>query len=318
MSRDSRVAGGIALWLFWRRVAERVRVERSPGVEFTRRPRLWQVLSATWRRASDHNITIVAAGVAFYAFLSIFPAIAASVSIYGLVSDPADVQKQLETLAGAVPQETLDILSEQMTAVASSSGAALSIGTLLGILLTAWSAKRGMDAAIVAMNIALGHSENRGFLKLSLVSLALSLGAILGAVLLVALLVALPKILEYLPQFAHIEQFISIARWPILLAALIIALAILYRYGPADPKAPWRITIVGGIVAGILLVAASALFSIYAANFGKYNETYGSLGAIVVLMLWLFVSSYVVLLVAELNAVRMASAADTNEAQLAR
>lgn len=306
-SRDSRITEGIALWFFWRRVAERTRgAERE--AESAPRPGVWNIIAGTWRRASAHNIAIVAAGVAFYGFLSIFPALTAAVSIYGLISDPADLQAQLDALAGVVPRETLDnILSQQMSAVARSSDAALSLGALAGIMLTLWSAKRAMDAAISSLNIVYGVEETRGVVRLNLFSLVLSLAVILGGLVVVALLVIVPAILPaILERIPGVNESWAWFRWPVLIVAVILALAVLYRIAPNRANPRWRAIFPGAVLASALWLAVSALFSIYAANFGSYNETYGSLSAVVVLMLWLSFSCYVVLLGAEFNAEREA------------
>jgi membrane protein len=262
--------------------------------------KLKSVTSTLKREISEDNLSIAAAGVAFYAFLSIFPGLAAAVSIYGLVSDPADIERQVAGLSGVIPQEALSLMLEQMSAVASASGAALGIGTAVGILLAVWSATQGVQALIAAINISYRIKETRGFIQLKVRALTLSLGIILFGLVSLGVLVVLPALFAFFPLPPQVKMLISFLRWPLLFAAVAVVLATVYRYAPSariGRVAP------GTFAAGVMWIAGSALLSFYIANFGNYNETYGSLAAVVILMLWLYFSALATLIGAKLNAI---------------
>jgi membrane protein len=293
----------------------------SPAQRSTREPpksglqKLASVASTLKREISEDNLSIAAAGVAFYAFLSIFPGLAAAVSIYGLVSDPADIERQVAGLGGVIPQEALSLILEQMSAVASASGAALSIGTAVSILLAVWSATQGVQALMTAINISYRLKETRGFIQLKVRALALSFGVILFGLVSLAALLVVPALFAFFPLPPQVKTLISFLRWPLLFVAVAIVLAIVYRYAPDSggaehlgregppPSAPIGRIAPGAFAAGVLWIAGSALLSFYMANFGNYNETYGSLAAVVILMLWLYFSALVTLIGAKLNAI---------------
>ncbi len=248
------------------------------------------------------NVSVVAAGVAFYTLLAIVPALAAVVSIYGLVADPADVQAQLEAVAHLLPEEAQSLISEQVKRIAASSGGALGLGAVVGLLLTLWSASKGMKTLITALNIVYDEQEQRGFIKLNLIALGLTLGAVVFLVVTLALIVALPAVLDSLGLGETLRGLVAWLRWPPLLIGVIVALALIYRYGPSRDPARWRWVNWGATVATVLWLAGSVAFSLYVRNFGSYNETYGSLGAVVILLMWFYLTAYVVLLGAEINA----------------
>lgn len=248
------------------------------------------------------NVSVVAAGVAFYTLLAIVPALAAVVSIYGLVADPADVQAQLESVSHLLPQEAQGIISEQVQRIAASSGGALGLGAVAGLLLTLWSASKGMKTLITALNIVYDEQEQRGFIKLNLIALGLTLGAVVFLVVALGLIVALPAVLDSLGLGETLRSLVAWLRWPPLLLGVIVALALIYRYGPSRDPARWRWVNWGAVAATVLWLAGSVAFSIYVRNFGSYNETYGSLGAVVILLMWFYLTAYVVLLGAEINA----------------
>lgn len=251
---------------------------------------------------SKDNIGIVASGVAFYAFLAIFPALAASISIYGLVADPADIQQQLATLSGILPEQAQEILDQQLGSIAAQPQAALSIGLVIGLLTAIWSAMAGVKTLIIALNIVYDEEEKRGFLKLNAVAFALTIGIILFAILALSLIVALPALLGNLGLGENVQLWASILRWPLLALSAMIILAVLYRYGPSRSQPRWQWVSWGAVVATLLWIIGSALFSFYVSNFGNYNETYGAVGAIVILLLWFYITAYIVLLGGELNA----------------
>lgn len=247
------------------------------------------------------QIGVVAGGVAFYAFLAIFPAIGAAAMIWGAFADPAVVQQQLEAIRGVIPPAAHEILSQQLTEVSKGPGAALTFGALFSLLIAIWSSTKGVKALMAAMNIAYGQTEDRGFLKLNLIALALTVGAIVMALVAIAAIAVVPPLLEALDLGGVADLSIRVARWLGLLVLVMIGLAVLYRWGPARRKARLQWITPGALVATLLWLIASLGFSFYVSNFGSYNETFGALGAVVILLLWFWMSGYVVCLGAELN-----------------
>lgn len=260
------------------------------------------VLKRTKSELSRDNVGLISAGVAFYALLAIFPAIAAVISVYGLVADPADVERQMSSLLAVIPQQAAEILRQQMQNVASHPTTGLGFGALFGVLLAIWSASKGTKALMQGLNIANDEEESRGFLKLNATALALTAGGIVFAAVALGLIAVLPALLGNLGLPSALQTAVSLLRWPLLLAALMVALGVVYRYGPSRDKPQWRWLNWGAGIATVAWLAASILFSVYVSNFGSYGETYGSVGAVVVLMMWFFLSAYVTLLGAELNA----------------
>jgi membrane protein len=269
-----------------------------------------EIPAAGWRdvlwRVKDEmakdNLSLVAAGVAFYALLALFPAIAATVSIYGLMVDPQTVSDQLAATSQVLPEETRGLIEEQLTRVSSSASTALSLGAIVSLLLALWSANKGTQSLISALNIVYDEPEKRGFIRLTLISLGLTLGIILFLIVGLAAIAAMPALFANLGLAESIMQLASWLRWPILGLAFVIGLAVFYRFAPSRDEPRWRWVSWGAVVATVLWLVGSALFSWYVTNFGSYNETYGSIGAVAVLMMWFWLSALIVLLGAELNA----------------
>jgi membrane protein len=258
-----------------------------------------------WRVKNEmarDSLSLVAAGVAFYGLLSLFPLITVLVSIYGLVVEPQAAQQQVAALGEVLPQDTRQILDEQLTRVTASANTALTFGVIFGIVLALWSAGAGTKALIEGLNIAYGEEEKRGFIKLNAVALGLTLGLILFMILALALVAILPALIGSLGLPSTIQNWARWLRWPILALAFMVALAALYRYAPSRSGPRWRWVTPGAVGATVLWIIGSLLFSWYVSSFGSYNETYGSLAAVVVLMLWFWVSALIVLLGAEWNA----------------
>ncbi|MFL5194084.1 MAG: YihY/virulence factor BrkB family protein, partial [Microvirga sp.] len=234
--------------------------------------------------------------------LALFPALAALVSIYGLFADPATIQEHLNTIAGFVPGGALDVIGEQVKRITSKGGGALGFAFFSGLAISLWSANAGVKAVFDALNVAYGEEEKRSFIALNLRSLAFTLGIILFILVAVGAIVVIPILLNLIGLGRATEWIISLARWPVLLGAIVLLLAVLYRYGPSRETAQWRWISAGSMVAAVVWVVASMLFSWYVAHFGNYNETYGSLGAAIGFMTWMWLSSIIVLVGAELNA----------------
>ncbi|EIM30788.1 YihY/virulence factor BrkB family protein [Microvirga lotononidis] len=260
------------------------------------------ILWRTWEEFGQDRIMSVAAGVTYYALLAIFPALAALVSIYGLFADPATIQDHLNALSGVLPGGATEVIGDQVKRIASKGGGTLGFSFVIGLAIALWSANAGMKAIFDALNIAYDEEEKRSFIRLNLQSLAFTLAAIGFILLALGSIVVLPIVLDFVGLGSGMEWLLSLARWPILLAAVVAGLAVLYRYGPSRDKAEWKWVTPGGLVAAVLWLVGSMLFSWYVANFGSYNETYGSLGAVIGFMTWIWISSIVVLLGAELNA----------------
>jgi membrane protein len=260
------------------------------------------ILLRVYKNISAHRVLAIAAGVTFYSILAIFPAIAALISLYGLFADPGTIAAQLDQVAGVLPGGAIDVLREQMTRVASQGGGTLGFTFAIGLLAALWSSNAGMKALFDALNVVYGEEEKRGFFKLNAVSLAFTVGAILFLLIAMGAVVVLPVALNFVGLGGISDLLIRLARWPVLLVTIGLALAVLYRYGPSRDKPRWRWTTWGSAFAAVAWVVASILFSWYAANFGSYNETYGSLGAVIGFMVWIWISAIVIFIGGELDA----------------
>ena len=272
------------------------------------------ILLRVYENVSEHRVLAIAAGVTFYLLLAIFPAIAAFVALYSLVADPGTISAHLQALSGVLPAEALSVVGDQINRVAAQGGATLGVASLVGVLVSLWSANAGMKAIFDALNVVYQEREKRGFLRLNAVSLAFTLGAMLLFALSLGAMVVMPRVMEALRLPASFETAATLARWPILFLLVALAISVIYRYAPGRDEAQWRWVSWGGAFAALAWLAASLLFSWYAANLGKFNETYGSLGAAIGFMLWMWVSAIVLLVGAELNAeMEHQTAKDTTE-----
>lgn len=260
------------------------------------------VLLRVFAEIGEDRVLANAAGVTYYVLLALFPAIAAFVSIYALFADPATFERQLEALSMFLPEGAIQIIGEQVQRIASQGEATLGLSFLVGLVVSLWSANAGTKALFDALNIVYGEKEKRGFFRLTLITLGFTLAGIAFILLALAALVVLPVLFNYVGLREETEWFLNVLRWPALLIAITLGISVIYRYGPSREKAQWRWITWGSAVASALWIAASALFSWYAANFGSYNETYGSLGAVIGFMTWIWISAIVVLVGAELDA----------------
>nr|USU33607.1 YihY/virulence factor BrkB family protein [Methylobacterium sp. OTU13CASTA1] len=250
---------------------------------------------------SENAIVSVAAGVTFYVLLAIFPAVAALVSCYGLVADVATINDHLQNLQGIVPSGALDIVGDQVKRIAEKGDTTLGITFFTGIALSLWSANGGMKAVFAALNVVYEERETRNFVWLNLRSLAFTAGALLFVVLALVGIVVVPAVIGIVGLSTE-AWYIALLRWPVLLLAVLGGLALLYRYGPSRDAPRWRWVTWGSALAGVAWLVTSLGFSWYVANFGKYNETYGSLGAAIGFMTWIWISTTIVLVGAEINA----------------
>ena len=229
---------------------------------------------------SSDRLLSIAGGVAFFVLLAIFPAITALVSAYGLFFNTSTITNNLSLLNDVVPENVLSLVHEQANRIASNSGRALSIGLIVGILVSLWSAMSGVKAMIDALNVINEQHEGRSFIKLNLVALVFTLAGFAAFLLAVAAVVILPLILSPIGLESSTETLTRIGRWPVLLLILLIGLSLLYRYGPDRRAARWQWVSVGSVFAAVTWIGASFLFSWYLKSFANYNATYGSLGAV--------------------------------------
>jgi membrane protein len=260
------------------------------------------VLSHVWQNIGRHRVLAIAAGVTFYALLAIFPAIAAAVTLYGLFADMGTIAKQLDALAGVLPGGAIEVIGDEVTRIAGGPPASLGVTLIISLLISLWSANAGMKALFDALNVVYGAEERRGYIRLNLVSLAFTLSAIVFVLAAMASVIVVPIVLDYLTLGSRAAPLIAIVRWPLMLVVLGLALSLIYRFGPDRDNAEWRWISWGSAFAAIAWLAASLLFSWYAANFGNYNKTYGSLGAVIGFMTWMWLSTIVILIGAEIDA----------------
>ena len=260
------------------------------------------ILWRTYQQIDDDRLLATAAGVVFFGLLAVFPAITALVSSYGLFADASTIGANLQTLAMMLPQGSFQIVQDQIARVLAKGDTALGATFLFGLSLAIWSANAGVKAVIEALNVVYGEREKRGFFRLNLLSLAFTTGAILALMLMVGAVVALPLALDHLCLAQDSKIIVSLARWPVMFAILLLALGVLYRFGPSRRAARWEWLSVGTLAAALLWIGGSSLLSWYLSNFGNYDATYGSLGAAIGLMMWMWMSAVIVLCGAELNA----------------
>jgi membrane protein len=260
-----------------------------------------QVAKRGWKEAKADQVPLLAAGVAFYAFLAIFPALIAIVSIYGLFADPSTIANQLNSLTAALPDEAAQIITDQVTTL-SSRRQTLGISLLLAVLIALWSASAGISNLLTAINVAYDEEEKRGFVKKRLMSLGLTLAAIVFMVIILALVAVLPPLLKAVFGTGALRWVLQILGWLVMVVLVAAGLAILYRLGPDRDAPRMKWVSVGAVVATFVWLVASIGFSIYTSTFGNYAKTHGVFAGIVVLLFWLWLTMYAILLGAEINA----------------
>ena len=263
-----------------------------------------------WGEVGADHVGLIAAGVAFYALLAIFPAIAALMALAGLVLAPSDVTSQLETATRMIPKEAAQIILDQAVAVAGSEQAGLGLAFVVGLCLAIYSASKGMGSLIEGLNVAYDETETRGFIKRTAVTLLLTVFLIVGLVVGLLAAIAVPLVLGLVAMPDWLSVTLSLLRWVVLLVMAMGGLAVLYRYGPSRSGARWLWLTPGAVIACIVWIVASVGFSIYATNFGSYNKSFGSMAGVIILLMWLWISAYIVLLGAEINAETEAQTAE--------
>jgi membrane protein len=260
-----------------------------------------EILARTFERVNEDRILATAAGVVFYSLLAIFPAITALVSSYGLYADSSTIAGNLQSLALMLPDGSFAVVQDQISHVLAKETTTLGTTFVLGLLIAIWSANAGMKAIFDALNVVYEVKEKRNFLRLNLTSLVFTIAALTAILVMIAGVVAVPLALQRLGLGERAEWIITLGRWPALLLLLLTALGLLYRFGPSRLNAHWQWFSVGALAASLLWLVGSSLLSWYLSNFGNYTATYGSLGAAIGLMTWMWMSAIVVLCGAELN-----------------
>jgi membrane protein len=280
--------------------------EGVPGwLRESRRARsLWTVAKRVTTRMNQDNLMLVAAGIAFYGMFAIFPALGALVSIYGLFGDTHVVQIQVQQLTALLPRETAALLNGSLNALLAKPNANLNSGLLVSLGLAIWGARAGTSSLMSGLNMAVERPEKRSFLAFNLVALGLTFGAIVFAMIALTAVAVVPIVLGVLPLDPTVRMWLAYSRWPMLGAFLLLALDIVYRFGPSRARPHWQFISVGTMFAVAFWILASWIFSLYVTTFGRYDMTYGSLGAVIVLLLWFWLTALIVLLGATIDAVR--------------
>lgn len=262
----------------------------------------WQVGRRVIKNVQRHNISLVAAGVALFGMLAVFPALNVAVSVYAFFSSPQDILSHMEPLQQILPEQAYTILTNQLTELSDRDGTTFNFTLVASLVVGFWVARKGARAIIIACNIVYDESEKRSFFGLLLVSFLFTAVGIFGFVVLALLAILLPIALSMLPLGEFVETSLRVLRWPILAIIFILVLQCIYRYAPNRKHAKWRWVSVGAVLATVVWLTASIAFTIYVQNFSNYNETYGAIGSVIILILWFYISAFVVLLGAEINA----------------
>jgi membrane protein len=252
------------------------------------------------RLTKDH-VALISAGIAFYFFLAIFPAIAAALSIYGLVMEPAEVGQQMSQLANVLPEQAHQMISDILKQQSEKSGSSLGWSLVLGVLISLWSANKGAKAVFEGVNITYNETDGRGFFKKNAVTLMFTLGGIIIGFIAIAMVVAFPALIDKIGLPSTLETIIQFLRWPVLALIVMVALTAVYRIAPDRESPAFKWASWGAILATVFWLAGSLLFSFFVTNFGSFDETYGSFAAVIILMLWFFLTAFIVLFGAEVN-----------------
>jgi membrane protein len=250
---------------------------------------------------SDH-VSLVAAGLAMYTLLAVFPGLAAAVSIYGMFASPGDALEHMKTFGAILPPGTFELFTEQLQAIVSRGPGTLTIGALTGLVVALWGARAAMSSMMTATNIAYAEVEKRGFIKQTALSLLFTLAAVVGFLVMLAIGVAVPIALKVLGTSQWVQWIVGAVRWLALWAFAVVGFGLLYRYAPSRHRARWRWVTWGSVIAATLWILLSVAFAFYVGSFATYGKTYGALGSVIALLMWFYLSSFVVLVGAELNA----------------
>jgi membrane protein len=262
----------------------------------------WQIARRATGAVYAQNLVVTGAGLAFLTLLSLFPMLMAIVSIYGLVADPTIVEQQIAHVARLLPADARHLLEQQLRDIVTASPSRLGLGVAASILGSLWAASKAVTYFFMSLNVAYGERESRNFIKLKGTALLFTLGFVAFVVFSLGLVALLPVLAGIVGLGDMTETLLRLGRWPVLGAAIMLGLATIYRYGPNRREPKWRWVSPGAVFATGAWLLLSALFSLYVSSFGKFNEVYGSLGTGIVLMLWLFLTCFLILLGAQINA----------------
>jgi membrane protein len=256
----------------------------------------------TYTEVNNNNIFLVAGGVTYAMLLALFPALAALVAIYGLLFDPSHVEQQIASLYAVLPAESAQMIGAQLHSLVQASSKSLGISAIVALLFGFWTASRGMSGLISALNIAYQQAETRNFFKFNGMAIGFTFAGLIAGIIVLAFVGVVPAVVQFVGLGSMLKWLILIVQWPVLIVVVLVSLAILYRYAPNRRAAQWLWVSPGAVIATVLWLLASIGFSVYVANFNSYNATYGSLGGVVILLTWLYISSFVALLGAVINA----------------
>jgi membrane protein len=260
------------------------------------------ILLSSWQAVSDDNIFLAAGGVTYAVLVALFPGLAALVSIYGLLLDPAQVEQQIDAMSTILPPESTRMIGDELHSLVSASHGTLGISAIVALVLALWSASRGMSGLISALDMAYHKKETRGFFRFNLVAIGLTVLMLFGGTVIIALIGVLPAAIQFVGLGSLTQWLLLILEWPLLIAVVLTGLAVLYRYAPDRPAAKWRWVSPGAVVATFLWLLGSLGFTIYVSHFNSFDKTYGSLGGVVVMLTWLWLSAFVALFGAVINA----------------
>ena len=281
--------------------------ESHPGHDATRPRQIpWRgwigIFRRVWQEMQRDHVTLIAAGVAFYGLLALFPAITALMALAGRVFEPSQVTQQIETVSAVVPSAAAEIIIGQASAVAGSQSSGLGLAALMGLGLAIWSSSKGVGSLIEGLNVVYDEKESRGFIHLTLLRLALTLFLIVGLIAGLGATIILPSIMQFISLGPVVEFVIGLARWVALVIMAMVGLGVVYHFAPNRKPARWNWLTPGAVLATVLWLAASAGVAYYVQNFGSYQETFGALAGVIILLMWLWISAILILLGAELNA----------------
>jgi membrane protein len=266
-------------------------------------PTEWRaVLSRTWREASDDNVSFLAAGVAFYAFLAFVPLLASAVLSYGLVAEPATIADHIRKLFRILPRDAALLVADQLRSLTATPDSKKGLGLLVALAVAVYGASKGSGAIVTALNIAYEVKETRGFIRSTLVALAMTIGGLLVLVIAAAAISVMGWVETFFPGVSGpIHILLQALFWGGAIIVVASGLALVYRYAPNRPDAPWAWITPGSATATLIWLVASLGFGLYVSHFGNYNATYGSLGGVVVFLTWLYLTAYIVLMGGEMN-----------------
>lgn len=250
----------------------------------------------------DDRVMLIAAGATFYLLLALFPAFAVFVSLYGFVADPVSIGEHIAFIGQFLPTAGTELLESQLARLVSQDSSSLSLGFVSGLLFALWSANNGIKTLFEAMNVAYGEREQRSFFKLNLVAFCFTLGAIFIGIVLIVTVGVVPVVMAVFGLQSFSEMMIAAMRWPVVFGLIVVAIAMIYRYGPSRRRARWKWVVSGALLAAVVWLLASLGFSWYLQNFANYNAMYGSLGAVIGFMMWVWISSLIFIIGAEINA----------------